>query len=48
MRKQFAEILHEIMLENPKIVVIVGDVGFGVFDQIRQDFPDRFYNAGAS
>jgi transketolase len=48
MRKQFAEILHEIMLENSKIVVIVGDVGFGIFDQIRHDFPDRFYNAGAS
>jgi transketolase len=48
MRKQFAEILHEIMLENSKIVVIVGDVGFGVFDQIRHDFPNRFYNAGAS
>ena len=48
MRKQFADILHEIMQDNPKIVVIVGDVGFGVFDQIRIDFPDRFYNAGAS
>ena len=48
MRKQFADILHEIMQDNPKIVVIVGDVGFGVFDQIRIDFPDRFFNAGAS
>lgn len=48
MRKHFADILHEIMQDNPKIVVIVGDVGFGVFDQIRIDFPDRFFNAGAS
>lgn len=36
------------MQTNDKIFLIVGDLGFGLFDQIRKDFPDRFINANAA
>jgi transketolase len=36
------------MGKNPDIWAITGDLGFGGFDKIRDDFPDRFVNAGAS
>lgn len=36
------------MRKDDKIVVITADLGYGMFDAIRRDFPDRFYNVGAS
>jgi transketolase len=36
------------MLENPLIWVVTGDLGYGMFDKIRQDFPDRFINTGSA
>ena len=48
MRKQFAELLHTIMTENEKIILLTADLGYGMFDKIREDFPNRFYNVGAS
>lgn len=36
------------MKDDPDIFFITGDLGFGLFDKIRQDFPDRFINAGAA
>jgi transketolase len=48
MRRKFALELHKHMLTNPKIVVIVADLGYGMFDKIKEDFPDRFYNVGAA
>jgi len=47
-RGWFAHALYNEMVENDSIVVLVGDVGYGMFDKIREDFPDRFYNCGAS
>lgn len=48
MRKEFIKRLHELMSENDDIVLLTGDLGFGLLDQIRDDFSDRFYNCGAS
>jgi transketolase len=48
MRKQFAELLYEKMRADDRIVVVTGDLGFGLFDKIRTDFKDRFFNAGAA
>jgi transketolase len=48
MRKQFAELLYTIMTENEKVILLTADLGYGLFDKIRRDFPDRFYNVGAS
>lgn len=48
MRGWFSWELHHHMVSNKKIWVITGDLGFGMFDRIRDDFPKRFINAGAA
>jgi transketolase len=48
MRKECAMLLLNSMVENPSIRVITADLGFGILDQIRNAFPDRFYNVGAA
>lgn len=48
MRSKFAEMLHNEMSVNDKIVVITGDLGYGLWDRIRLDYSDRFYNAQSS
>ena len=48
MRKQFAEILHKAMFENSNIYLITGDLGYGLWDRIRDDYPQRFFNVGSS
>src|SRR3990167_5329777 len=48
MRRMFADKLHKQMKKNKDIYVIVGDLGYKMFDQIRDDFPDRFLNTGAA
>lgn len=44
----FSYILWEEMEKNKDIFCLTGDVGFGVLDDIKQDFPDRFINTGAA
>jgi len=48
MRGWFAYELYKHMAKNPKIWLVVGDLGYKVFDRIRQDFPKRFLNCGAA
>ena len=48
MRKQFSKLLHEEMGNNPNIYLITGDLGYGLWDQIRIDYPTRFINALSS
>ena len=48
MRKVFSNILHDYMAIADNIVVIVGDLGYGLWDKIRIDYADRFYNVGSS
>lgn len=48
MRKQFAEMLFNEMASNPDIYLITGDLGYGLWDQVRDIYPDRFYNVGSS
>jgi len=47
-RPEFFKSLHEAMAENENIWALTGDLGFGGFDKIREDFPQRFVNCGAS
>ena len=44
MRKQFAEFLHDEMSLNEDIHVLTGDLGYGLWDKIKLDYPDRFVN----
>lgn len=48
MRKSFAQLLHTEMASNPDVFLITGDLGYGLWDKIRDDYPDRFYNVGSS
>jgi len=36
------------MKKNPKVWALTGDLGYGGFDKIQKDFPDRFLNCGAA
>ena len=40
--------LYKQMAKNKDIFLITMDLGFGLFDNIKEDFPDRFFNVGAS
>ena len=46
MRRRFQELLTEEMAKNEDIFLLVGDVGYGVFDHLRKDYPDRVINPG--
>ena len=48
MRKLFSQLLHKEMSRDEKIVLITGDLGYGLWDRIRIDYSDRFYNVGSS
>ena len=39
MRKQFSHRLHEEMSANKDIFVLTGDLGYGLWDRIRIDYP---------
>jgi|TARA_R110001583_G_scaffold11063_4_gene50744 transketolase len=48
MRRDFAEKLHIEMGRNKDIYLLTGDLGYGLWDRIRIDYQDRFYNVGSS
>ena len=48
MRKAFSEALYEQMQKNENIYVLTGDLGYKMWDFVRDDFPDRFFNVGAA
>lgn len=48
MRRSFAVELHKQMTLNQNIYLITGDLGYGMWDIIRKDYPQRFCNVGAS
>ena len=48
MRPEFFKQLYILMKKNPNVWALTGDLGYIGFDKIRDDFPDRFINCGAS
>lgn len=48
MRRLFAKLLQEEMKKNEDVHLITGDLGYGLWDKIRDDFPTRFHNVGSS
>mgnify|MGYP003137355813 FL=1 len=48
MRKEFSKLLHREMGKNENIVLLTGDLGYGLWDRIRIDYPNRFWNVGSS
>jgi len=47
-RGYFVGQLYEEMLEDENIYVLTGDLGYKMFDKIKDKFPKRFINCGAS
>ena len=48
MRKEFAKFLHNEMAINENIHLLTGDLGYGLWDKIKLDYPDRFHNVMSS
>lgn len=48
MRKYFSQKLHKEMAKNDDLFLLTGDLGYGLWDRIRLDYSDRFYNFGSS
>lgn len=48
MRRDFAKLLHMKMSMDSSIYLITGDLGYGLWDDIQNDYPDRFFNVGSS
>ena len=46
MRRCFGKIITELAERDNKIYVLVGDIGYRVFDEFRDKYPDRFINMG--
>lgn len=47
-RRRFADEVYKQMKTNKNIYVLVGDLGYRVWDQVREEFPSRFINTGAA
>jgi transketolase len=48
MRKKFANFLHQEMGRDEKVMMLTGDLGYGLWDKIKIDYPDRFINFASS
>ena len=48
MRKIFIKKLVNEASKNKKIILIVGDLGYGIVEPFKKKFPDRFFNAGVA
>ena len=46
MRRRFGKIITELADKDDKICIIVGDIGYRIFDDFRDKHPDRFINIG--
>lgn len=48
MRSAFASALLDLAVEDERIVLLTGDLGFAVLEPFAERFPDRFFNAGVA
>jgi transketolase len=48
MRTAFIEELVAAAKHNSKIVLVIGDLGYGVVETFRDSYPERFFNAGVA
>ena len=48
MRGLMADLVLEQMARDDRVWVVVGDLGYGMWNRVREAHPDRFLNAGAA
>lgn len=46
LRQQFAETMLELGTQDPRLVVLVGDISHGILQPFAKECPDRYYNIG--
>jgi len=46
MRRIFGKTIDEIAKKDKKVMLLVGDIGYGIFDDFRKNHPNRFINMG--
>ena len=46
MRKEFSRVIAELGRKDDRVVLLAGDFGYGVVDEFRESFPERFFNMG--
>lgn len=46
MREAFSNTLVEIALKDPRVILLTGDHGYGLFDKFRKVLPSQYINAG--
>ena len=46
MRRAFGKFIDKIAKKDKKIILLVGDIGYGIFDDFRKNHPSRFVNLG--
>ena len=46
MRRRFGKVITELADRDEKIYLMVGDIGYRVFDEFREKHSDRFINMG--
>ena len=42
MRRKFGKIINELAKKDKKIVLLVGDIGYGIFDDFRKNHKEDF------
>ena len=46
MRRRFGKLINELAHKDDKIVLLVGDIGYGIFDDFRKNHEKKFINMG--
>lgn len=46
MRNKFGKFIYQEIKNNPQTILLVGDIGFRIFDEIFKDFPNNIINCG--
>ena len=46
MRRKFGKLINDLAQKDDKIVLLVGDIGYGIFDDFRKQHPRKFFNLG--
>jgi len=46
MRRKFGKFINELAKKDDKVILLVGDIGYGIFDDFRKNHPKRFFNLG--
>lgn len=48
MREHFFQLLYNLMEQDKRVYFITADLGYGLVNKIKVDFPDRYINCGAA